>query len=232
VEGLEAIEHLGLSTVGVDALARSRGRIPEAFLRGCGLTPWEVLAANLYRPELTPPELKDLQGLIFNAWTEGRSMINGCFISYSWRDATFVDTLCDHLHKGGISTWLDRHDMLAGPMQDQVWREIQRHHVVIIVLSEASVESDWVENELDMARQKEKAERRTVLCPIALDDAWKAKVAAAASPGDPFRGLWRTLTGKLIMDFSGWETGAFEGSFEKLLQGLKLHYGPGASGSS
>ena len=231
-KGLESIKHLGPSTVGVDTLVRSRGRIPEAFLRRCGLTPWQVLSADLYRPELTPSELSDLQYRIFDAWTQGRSMINGCFISYSWQDAQFADTLYDRLYKEGINTWLDRHDMVAGTIQDQVWRAIQLHHVVIIVLSRAAVESDWVENELDMAREKERAEKRAVLCPVALDDAWKAKVAAKGRPGDPSRVLWRTLKEKLVVDFGGWESGAFEGPFEKLLRGLKLYYGPGSTGST
>jgi uncharacterized protein YjbI with pentapeptide repeats len=37
VKGLESIKHGYPSTVGVDTLVRSRGRIPEAFLRGCGV---------------------------------------------------------------------------------------------------------------------------------------------------------------------------------------------------
>ena len=37
VKGLEAVQHSAPSTVGVDTLVRSRGRIPEAFLRGCGV---------------------------------------------------------------------------------------------------------------------------------------------------------------------------------------------------
>jgi hypothetical protein len=156
----------------------------------------------------------------------------GCFISYSREDAKFVDKLCDRLSKEGINVWLDRHDMVAGTIQEQVWRAIQVHHVVIIVLSKVSVESDWVKNELDMARRKEKVAKRAVLCPIALDDAWEAKVAAEESSGDPRRALWQTLTEKLVVDFSGWKTRAFEGSFEKLLRGLKLHYGPGSPGSS
>jgi hypothetical protein len=231
-KGLESIKHLGPSTVGVDTLVRSRGRIPAAFLRGCGFTPWEILAAKSYSPELTPPGLVELQYQILDAWTEGRSMINGCFISYSWKDAKFVDKLRDHLAAEGVNVWLDRHDLVAGTIQDQVWRAIQVHHVVIIVLSKAAVESDWVEHELDMAREKEKAEERPVLCPIALDDAWKAKVEAKGRPGDPSRVLWRTLKKKVVVDFSGWESGAFEGSIEKLLRGLKLHYGPGSAGSS
>jgi TIR domain len=186
---------------------------------------------DLYRPELTPGELSDLQYRIFDAWTKGRSMINGCFISYSWQDTQFVDTLHDRLYEEGINTWLDRHDLVAGTIQDQVWRAIQLHHVVIVVLSKAAVESNWVENELEMARRKEKAEKRAVLCPVSLDDAWETKVAANDAPGDPSRVLWRTLEQKFVVDFSGWESGGFEGSFQKLLRGLKLHYGPGSAGS-
>jgi hypothetical protein len=231
VRGLEAVDHHGPSSIGIDSLSRSGGKIPEVFLRGCGLTPWEILSANIYSPELTPPGLVELQRQILDAWTKGKSMINGCFVSYSWADAQFVEKLRDRLIAEGINVWLDRHDMVAGTIQDQVWRAIQDHHVVIIVLSEASVASDWVENELDMARQKEKAEKRAVLCPISLDDAWKAKVAAKDNPGDPSRPLWRTLQQKLVMDFHGWKTKAFEDSFQKLLRGLKTNYGPGASAS-
>jgi hypothetical protein len=193
VKGLDQIKHWGPSTIGTDTLIRSRGKIPEAFLRGCGLTPWEILSVNFYDPALTPALFAELQYRIFDAWTKGRSMINGCFISYSWEDAEFVDKLRDCLMSEGVNVWLDRHDMVAGPIQDQVWRAIQIHHVVLLVLSDASVRSDWVENELDMARSKEKAEGRAVLCPVALDNAWKTKVEAKDGPGDPNRQLWRTL---------------------------------------
>ena len=69
--GLDSVRHIGPSTIGIDTLFRSKGKIPEAFLRGCGLSPWEILAANLYRPELTPAGLSDLQYQIFDAWTGG-----------------------------------------------------------------------------------------------------------------------------------------------------------------
>jgi len=227
VRGLESIKHMGPSTIGIDTLFLSEGKIPEVFLRQCGLTPWEVLAVKLYTPELTPAGLKNLQDQIFDAWTKGRSMINGCFISYSWKDSNFVDKLHDRLEREGINVWLDRHEMVAGTIQDQIWRAIQVHHVVIIVLSKDSVESDWVENELDMARQKEKAEKRAVLCPIALDDTWKSKTAAKDTPGDPSRPLWRPLQQKLVVDFHGWKTKAFDDAFERLVRGLKVNYGPG-----
>jgi uncharacterized protein YjbI with pentapeptide repeats len=232
VLGLDSGRHLSPSTIGTDTLLLSKGKIPEAFLRGCGLSPWEVLSQRLYSPELTPAGLSELQYQIFDAWTKGRSMLNGCFISYSWKDTKMVENLRNRLLAEGINVWLDRHDMNAGVIQDQVWRAIQVHHVVIIVLSKDSGESDWVENELEMARNKEKEQERPVLCPIALDDTWKEKLAAKDRPGDPSRQLWRTLQQKLIVDFSGWETKRFDEPFQKLVRGLKTNYGPKSSTSS
>jgi len=37
VHGLESVYQRGPSTVGVDTLFRSNGKIPEVFLRGCGV---------------------------------------------------------------------------------------------------------------------------------------------------------------------------------------------------
>jgi TIR domain len=196
------------------------------FLRGCGLAPWEVLAAKIYDPEMTPVNLAELQYRIFDAWTKGKGMVNGCFISYSWLDGAFVEKLCKCLMNNDINVWLDRHDMVAGDMQQQVWRAIQIHHVAIIVLSKHSVKSDWVENELEMARHKEKSENRAVLCPVALDDAWKTKTDASRGPGDPSRHLWRILDRKFVVDFSDPSKEAFDISCQKLIRGLRTNYGP------
>jgi uncharacterized protein YjbI with pentapeptide repeats len=226
VDGLELIRHERHSCISTDTFVRSRGKIPESFLRGCGLTPWEVLTVNHYKTGLTPHKLAELQYRIFDSWTKRLKLINGCFISYSWKDTRFVDKLRDRLIVEGVNAWLDRHDMVAGPIQDQVWKAIQVHHVVIIVLSKDSVNSDWVENELDMARTKERVEKRAVLCPLALDDEWKEVVTAKDKPGHSNRALWLTLTTKLIVDFAGWDTDAFDAAFTKLIRGLKTYYAP------
>ena len=36
-KGLDSVEHRGPSTIGTDTLFRSKGKIPEVFLRGCGV---------------------------------------------------------------------------------------------------------------------------------------------------------------------------------------------------
>ena len=128
-----------------------------------------------------------------------------------------MDKVYECLTDKGVNVWLDRHEMVAGPLQRQVDRGIRINDVVLLVLSEASVESDWVEHELEMARKKEKDENRDILCPVTLDDAWKAKMNNV---------LWRQVKKSHVLDFSKWETedGTFEPQFQKLVTGLKIYY--------
>ena len=99
---------------------------------------------------------------------------------------------------------------------------IRLNDVVLLVLSESSLASDWVENELEMARRKEKEQNRDVLCPVALDDHWKVKIK---NPKSNDWHLWRTLAEKHVLDFSGWQSDGFEEPFRKLLDGIKRYYG-------
>ena len=102
-------------------------------------------------------------------------------------------------------------------MQRQVDRAIRINDVVLLVLSEASVNSVWVDHELRVAHKKEQEEKRDVLCPVALDEAWKDKMNEV---------LWeQVLTTKHVLDFSKWATEAeFEPQFQKLVTGLKIYY--------
>ena len=75
-----------------------------------------------------------------------------------------------------MSVWLDRHDLVAGPLQKQIDRAVRLNDVVLLVLSKASIESDWVEHEVKTARKIERETKRDVLCPVSLDEAWKDKV--------------------------------------------------------
>ena len=213
--GLAKVIHNGPSKISTDTLVASKGRIPDAFLRGCGLAPWEVIAAKLYDPDLTNSEVNDLQFKFFEARTSGPIVLGGVFISYSHDDATFVDKIRDKLDEKGVPVWLDRHEMVAGPLQEQVDRALRLNDVVLLVLSELSVESDWVEYELETAIKKEKQQKRPILCPVAIDASWEDKM------GDV---LWRQVKKKNVLDFAKWKTKAFEPQFQKLLKGLKIYY--------
>jgi len=193
-----------------------------------GLASWEILNVRLYDPSLTPHEITDLQYQIFDRRVHGPLFIGGVFISYSWKDTKFVDKLYGRLIKEQASVWLDRHDAVAGPLQQQIDRATRLNDIVLLVSSETSIQSDWVENELELARRKEKDQRRDVLCPIALDDTWKSKLESDESD----RVLWRTLTKKNVVDFSKWKSKAFERAYEKLVRGLSIYYPPAGQSSS
>lgn len=210
--------HFGPSHVSTDTLVKSKGAIPDVFLQGCGLQEWEILQAKMYDPTLTPNDIAELQIKIFEKRTHGPIFIGGVFISYSRINDAFADIIYDRLKKEGVPVWLDRHDVIAGDLQKQIAKAIRLNDVVLLVLSEAAIKSDWVESELDMAREREKAENRDVLCPISIDDAWKAKLENEATG----RKLWRKLTDKAILDFS--PNADFETQFGKLLRGLRINY--------
>ena len=73
VIGLDAVVHLGPSTIGIDTVYRSHGRIPLAFLRGAGV----------------PDNFIEYMGSLTGKALEFYS----CFISYSTKDQEFADRL-------------------------------------------------------------------------------------------------------------------------------------------
>jgi TIR domain-containing protein/pentapeptide repeat protein len=216
--GLEDIVHSGPSSIGIDTIIQSEGQIPEIFLRGCGVPSWMVVVAKLADPKMSAGRISDILSTdVFAARTAGPLYFGGCFISYSHANAPAVDQLYEALQEEGLSTWLDRHDMDAGPMERQVFDAIRVNDVVLLVLSEASLQSDWVWNEINAARTKEKEQTRHVLCPIALDDSWQ-------SPRVDKERHMIYLRDRNILDFSDWDGKRSAEPFQKLLRGLKKYY--------
>jgi hypothetical protein len=73
VSGLESVYHLGPSTVDIKTVYHSRGRIPEGFLRGCGVPEDFITHAR----SLTAKPIE----------------FYSCFISYSSADREFAERL-------------------------------------------------------------------------------------------------------------------------------------------
>ena len=215
--GLETVLHLGASTVGNDTLSRSRGKIPETFLRGCGLSDWEIVSARLYEPNLPPDQVRDTVYEIARIKAESPVQINPLFISYSHSDSSFVEALEAQLDKKRIRFWRDIHHLRAGRLEEQLNHAIRQNPIVLLVLSENSIKSDWVEWEINKARELERDQERDVLCPIALDDSWKD-----CRWEGPLR---RQVEKYNILDFSKWrDARAMVVVFQKLIDGLGLFY--------
>ena len=95
-----------------------------------------------------------------------------CFISYSWEDQGFARRLHDDLSDVGVRTWLDAKDLkIRDRWPEIIAKAIQVQDKVLLVLSRASIQSAWVQEEVKNALRLERSRGKTVLFPIRLDDA-------------------------------------------------------------
>ena len=70
------------------------------------------------------------------------------FISYSRKDISFVELLAGDLKKNGMDVWYDLSRLEGGSRwRAEIEKAIRNSQYVIVVLSPASVESEWVERE-------------------------------------------------------------------------------------
>jgi len=216
-KGLETVKFFAPATIGVNTLINSKGQIPERFLRGCGLSDWEIESAKLYSPNLSNEEIANIQYRIHDLRVRRAFQINPLFISYSHSDNAFVDDLEKLLTAQGVRFWRDIHHAKAGRLEKQIDAAIHLNDVVLLVLSKDSTNSDWVEHEARKAREKEKKSGKDALCPVALDDSWKTCRWPAR--------LREQITEYNILDFAGWhDASQFQTMFGKLLEGLNLFY--------
>jgi uncharacterized protein YjbI with pentapeptide repeats len=191
--GLDSCIHQGPSSIGIDTFFKSSGTIPEIFLRGCGVPDQFI--------------------------TYSRSMIRqplefySCFISYSSHDQQFAERLHADLRANHLRCWFAPEDLKIGDaFQDGIEQSIRSYDRLMIVLSESSIRSPWVEREVLAAREREDRQKRPVIFPIRIDDAiMDAEEAWAAD----------IRRGRHIGDFSGWRSDvSYKRAFDRLLRDL------------
>ncbi|MFZ0959623.1 MAG: toll/interleukin-1 receptor domain-containing protein [Terriglobia bacterium] len=194
VKGLETVQHQGPSTIGIDTIFKSKGNIPEVFLRGAGV------------PEDFIVYMRSLVGKAIEFYS--------CFISYSSKDNAFAQRLHSDLQQKGVRCWFASEDLKIGDkFRMRIDESIRVYDKVMVVLSDNSIRSPWVEEEVEAALEKERKQSKLVLFPIRLDDAvMETDQAWAAS-------LRRT---RHIGDFRAWKDhDQYQKSFERLLHDLK-----------
>jgi hypothetical protein len=196
VKGLDAVVHLTRSSIGMDTIIRSYGEIPELFLRGCGLP--EPLIAQI------PALIATLEPIEFYS----------CFISYSSKDQEFADRLHADLQNKGVRCWFAPEDLKIGDrFRDRIDESIRLHDKLLLILSENSVSSQWVGDEVEAAFERERRECRTVLFPLRIDDAAMDSDKAWAAT------IRRT---RHVGDFTGWkEHDSYRRAFDRLLRDLR-----------
>ena len=199
VKGLETLRHEGPSTIGTDTIVRSQGNIPEAFLRGAGL------------PDTFIDYARSLVQSPIQYYT--------CFLSYSSRDQDFVERLYADLQSKGVRCWFAPEDMKTGErMRQRIDESIRLYDKLLLVLSQHSMVSAWVEFEVEAALAKENERKTTVLFPIRLDTSIMQSTTSWA------RHLQRT---RHITDFTRWKQhGHYQKAFKRLLRDLQPEQAP------
>lgn len=102
-------------------------------------------------------------------------MDTALFISYSRREAPFVDVLLNALEKNQVSAWVDYQSLIPGrPWFEQILAGIDHSDTFLLLVSKASIESKNVEVEYQHALEKKKriilAIFESVQLPAALQD--------------------------------------------------------------
>jgi hypothetical protein len=171
VRGLETISKSATNSIGIDTFFNSGG-LPESFLRNSGV------------PEEFIQYAASLVGKAIEYYS--------CFLSHSSNDSEFAHRLNNDLKGKNITTWFAPEDLKIGDrFRSRIDESIRIHDKLVIILSANSVNSDWVETEVESALERERKEGKDVLFPIAIDDAgfnseqsWAADIRRKRHIGD------------------------------------------------
>jgi TIR domain/Pentapeptide repeats (8 copies) len=169
--GLASCRHSGASTIDHRTLNRS-GPLPLVFLRGVGL------------PDTLIEYLPSILGV--------STQFYSCFISYSAQDEEFARRIHADLQDVGVRCWFAPVDLPIGATTYEATdTAVRLHDKVLLILSEASIQSDWVADEVTKALAEERQRRTSVLFPIRVDDAvmtvneaWALKLRDSRNIGD------------------------------------------------
>jgi hypothetical protein len=165
------------------------------FLRGCGV-PEDFIT---YARSLTTKAIE----------------FYSCFISYSSTDQEFAERFYKDLQAKRVRVWFAPHDLLIGAkIRLAIDESIRVHDKLLLVLSETSVSSQWVEQEVETALAKEReAKGKTILFPIRIDNAvMEIKSGWPALLKNP----------RNVGDFTNWKDhDSYQKAFDRLLRDLK-----------
>ena len=205
-KGLDTVRHMGPSSIGIDTIYRSGGKIPESFLRGAGV------------PETFIRYIDSLTGAAFEFFS--------CFISYSTKDQAFAERLHADLQAKGVRCWFAPHSIQGGrKIHEQIEEAIKAYDKLLLILSDASMSSEWVSTEISKARKREGRENRRMLFPISLAP-FESISDWECFDADAGKDSAREIREYFIPDFSHWKDhDSYAVAFERLVRDLKAGLG-------
>jgi uncharacterized protein YjbI with pentapeptide repeats len=193
VQGLIEIRHVGPSFVSLHSVQLPQDGSALHFLRGAGI-PDEWI--DFYRSAMMQP---------IQYWS--------VFISYSSDDESLSKRLYADLQANGVRCWFAPHDLKPGDFfRQEIDKAIHLQDKLLLILSKHSIQSNWVEYEVNRAIDREISQKRTILFPIRVDktvlpnDHWAADIRSRRHIGN----------------FTNWKDHTtYQRSFDQLLKQLK-----------
>ena len=189
--------HVGPSVIDFRTLSVSEN-LPISFLRGCGL------------PDILIDYLPSLRGDAIQFYS--------CFISYFAKDQVFADRLHADLQNKGVWCWFAPHNLPIGAKTwDAIDEAIRLRDKLLLILSKASIASEWVEDEVNKAYAEERSRKEVILFPIRIDE-------AVMTTAEPWAAKLRDQ--RNIGDFRQWKRPSeYQKSLDRLLRDLKAERG-------
>jgi TIR domain len=137
-----------------------------------------------------------------------------CFISYSAKDQVFAKRLHADMQDRGVRCWFAPHDLPIGTKTwDAIDEAIRVRDKLLLILSKASIASEWVEDEVNKAYAEERSRKEIVLFPVRIDN-------TVISTDEPWAVKLRDQ--RNIGDFRHWKKPEkYQEALERLLRDLK-----------
>lgn len=194
VKGLAEIDHQGPSYVVLHTIKLPQDDSALHFLHGTCI----------------PDEWIDF----YRATTIRSIHYYSCFISYSNKDEALAKRLYGDLQAKRVHCWFAPEDMKTGDkIRSRIDEAIHMQDKLLLLLSEHSLTSSWVEVEVESALEKEQRQGREVLFPVRIDESVMQTSQAWAK---------QLRRSRHIGDFTRWtDPQAYNQAFEKLLRDLK-----------
>lgn len=96
--------------------------------------------------------------------------MSSIFFSYSHKDRDIVDRIAEDLQKFGFYIWIDKAEIKVGDSLIKKIREgIDKVEYVGAVISKNSINSEWVQREIDIAMNQEIEGKKVKVLPILID---------------------------------------------------------------
>lgn len=145
-EGLEGVRHDAPSTVGIDTVFRSAGKLPELFLQGIG-APQQLLS-------------------FLESMDDSVSVGGEYYISCAEADVPFAHGIQADLRSQGVRSWVFAENFRGNALVDrrstseeeEIERWVRHYDKLIVVCSQAGLDSETVRTDLTQAKDLQQSQ--------------------------------------------------------------------------